>query len=53
MKNLKNPTRNQKEMIRKKNLDFKNYLVKEENKEQLILVDKATGEIKLILKQAK
>ena len=43
MKNPKNPTRNQKEVIRANNLNWKEWLVAEETEFYLKIINKKTG----------
>ena len=48
MKNLKNPTRDQKERIKKAKLDPFGYFVKEDKDGILIIVDKSTNEMRKV-----
>lgn len=48
MKNLKKPTYAQKKRIVKAGLDFEDFLVKRETPEELVIVNKATNEVKAV-----
>lgn len=50
MKNPRKPTREQKKIIADSRLDWKNWLVKEEDNVSLALISKKSGRIRVILK---
>ena len=48
MRQGKNPTRRQKEIIKGKNLNLANWLVVEQTKEQLTIMHRHTGKLRVI-----